>query len=134
MLVSHALVLGLTLVFIAGLMVAVNTLRENSSGALLQSQSQALCQQIAAELGSLYHKSSYEGSYLSLKQIEIPDEIAGERYSIVADGKTLIFYNKNNDKISECSAPVDISGSVRGGVVEIVLNTSLQSHAVLKGG
>ena len=132
MLISHALVLGLTLLLVAGLAVAVNVMQEGTGQNIRISQSQFLCERLSAEIASMYHSTNYEGSYDSYSKLQMPEKIGGKSYSITAQGRRIVFAGENSEKTAECFSPVDLSGNAQGGFVMIIFDAS-QGAATIEG-
>lgn len=131
MLVSHAIILGLTLLFMAGLVVAVNIVRENSADSISESLSQVACERAAIEIASLQHESSYTGSYSSYSTIELPRKIMEKIYFMSGSGNSIKLEDDTGMKFAECKSYVAVSGKAGGGIIKITMNVSQTSVAIL---
>ena len=124
--------LGLTLILVAGLVVALNVVKEGTAESMKLSLSRLLCYRLSAEISSMHHIALYGGYYESHSRLELPDRIGGERYIIMAEGNLLEFRDRGGNKISGCIAPTAVSGSAEGGGIEIRLNASAQPQATIE--
>jgi len=110
MLVSHALVLGLTLILVTGLVAALNIVRENTEQSILQSAVETTCVEISMSIKLLSESDGYA-------IIDIPELLKDA--TISGNGNEI---NVNQDGTAHtCYSSANITGEASGSKIKIAV-------------
>jgi hypothetical protein len=121
--VSHALALALTVLFIVSIVFVFNNFRTQQSAQLADVQLQSLCLRIKGAAEAMWHPTSYQtigNATMGRVVLSLPFRAGGASYSVALSQNEISLEAPDIPASAKCySSVAGLSGSASGGIAEL---------------